>query len=226
MTNQDSTNDLHVYYDLIDYFSRSKSSDPEPIPHPDKSVNKMVEGKENSLRKASVLIPVTRHDANNESHIVLTVRSENLKTHAGQISLPGGSQDEQDADAVATALRESEEEIGLPTDKVDVIGQLGDIALPSGFQVTPIVGLIESGLPFTPCPIEVAEIFHAPLSLVLNMGAYSSSLKTYDNIQRKVLELQYGNYRIWGATAAILYHLAKEVAESKADKEADKQPGA
>lgn len=218
MTNKDSIKEPHVYYDLVDYFSEGNSSIPEAIPHPDKSINKMVEDSEASLRKASVLIPVTRHDASNESHIVLTVRSENLNTHAGQISLPGGSQDKQDVDAVATALRESEEEIGLPGNKVDVIGQLGDIALPSGFQVTPIVGLIESGLQLRPCPIEVAEIFHAPLSLVLDMEAYSSSLRTYNNIQRKILELQYENYRIWGATAAILYHLAKQVSESKADR--------
>lgn len=222
MTDQESTDNLHVYYDLIDYFSRRNSSAPEPIPHPDKSVNEMVEGKEESLRKASVLIAVTRHEADNESHIVLTVRSENLNTHAGQISLPGGSQDKQDANTIATALRESEEEIGLPSDRVDVIGQLGDIALPSGFQVTPIVGLIETGLSFTPCPIEVAEIFHAPLSLVLDMDAYSSSLKTYDNIERKILELQYGDYRIWGATAAILYHLAKEVAAAKENRDSQK----
>jgi 8-oxo-dGTP pyrophosphatase MutT (NUDIX family) len=216
MTNHDSITDLHVYYDLIDYFSRNTSSEPKPIAHPDNSVNKLVEVGASALRKASVLIAVTRHAANNESQLVLTVRSENLNTHAGQISLPGGSQDEQDIDAVATALRESEEEIGLPADKVDVIGQLGDMALPSGFQVTPIVGLIDAGMSFVPCPVEVAEIFHAPLSLVLNTDAYSSSLMRYKNRQRKILELQFGDYRIWGATAAILYHLAKEVADHKA----------
>ena len=222
MTDHESTNNLHVYYDLINYFSRRNSLAPDPIPHPDKSVNEMVKGRETSLRKASVLIPVTRHEADNESHIVLTVRSEDLNTHPGQISLPGGSQDKQDTDAVATALRESEEEIGLASGQVDVIGQLGDIALPSGFQVTPIVGLIEPGLSFTPCPIEVAEIFHAPLSLVLDMDAYSSFLKTYDNRERKILELQHGDYRIWGATAAILYHLAKEVAAARASRDARK----
>jgi len=175
----------------------------------------MVRGKQASLRKASVLIPITRPQADNESHIFLTVRSENLKSHAGQISLPGGSQDEQDADAIATALRESEEEIGLQSSKVEVIGQLGDISLPSGFQVTPIVGLIDAGLHFTPCAIEVAHIFHVPLDLVLNTASYRSSLMTFDNKPRKILELQYEDYRIWGATAAILYHLAKQVTRYK-----------
>lgn len=222
MTEQDPFNNSHVYYDLIDYFSHSMSTKLGPIVHLDKSVNKMVEGRAASLRKAAVLIPVTRHSNDNESHIILTVRSDQLKTHAGQISLPGGSQDKQDADAVATALRESEEEIGLPSDEVDVIGQLGDISLPSGFQVTPIVGLIKTGLSLTPCPVEVAEIFHAPLSLVLNRDAYTSSFKTYNNMPRKILELQYKNYRIWGATAAILYHLAGEVANCKAGKQKDR----
>ena len=99
---------------------------------------------------------------------MLTVRSKNLNSHPGQISLPGGSQEPDDLDVVATALRESEEEIGLARSNVEVIGRLGDMALPSGFQVTPIIGLIEPGLDFAPCPIEVAEIFHAPLSLLMN----------------------------------------------------------
>jgi len=215
MSDHKAGSSTHVYHDLVNYFSGGQSAKPPPIEHPDKSVNKLVEGTQSTLRKASVLIPVTRHDENNESHIVLTVRSENLNTHAGQISLPGGSRDDQDADDIATALRESEEEIGLPSHAVEVIGQLGDMALPSGFQVTPIVGLIESGLSFTPCPIEVAQIFHAPLSLVLDTNAYSSSLMTYNNKQRKIWELNYQEFRIWGATAAILYHLAKEVSNYK-----------
>jgi 8-oxo-dGTP pyrophosphatase MutT (NUDIX family) len=167
------------------------------------------------LRKASVLIPITRHGSGNNSEIVLTVRSENLKSHAGQVSLPGGSEDDMDVDVVATALRESEEEIGLARDKVEVIGRLGDMALPSGFQITPIVGLIEPGLQFKPCPIEVAEIFHVPLSLLLDRNAYTSSTMTYDKQSRKVLELQFERFRIWGATAAILYHLAQMIAEGK-----------
>ncbi len=111
----------------------------------------MVKGKENDLRKAAVLIPVTRQDSEHESHIILTVRSENLRSHAGQISLPGGTRDAEDSDAIATALRESEEEIGLLSSQVEVIGKLGDMALPSGFHITPIVGLIDPGLSFTHC---------------------------------------------------------------------------
>ena len=175
----------------------------------------MVEGKENDLRKAAVLIPVTRQDSEHESHIILTVRSENLRSHAGQISLPGGTRDAEDSDAIATALRESEEEIGLLSSQVEVIGKLGDMALPSGFHITPIVGLIDPGLSFTPAPDEVADIFQVPLELVLDLNAYGASYMTYNDVERKVLELHYEDYRIWGATAAILHHLAMQVAKHR-----------
>jgi 8-oxo-dGTP pyrophosphatase MutT (NUDIX family) len=205
----------HIFHDMLDYFAERRNHIPDPISHPDRAVNSMVEGKENTLRKASVLIAASRLDGRNDSQIVLTLRSKNLNSHAGQISLPGGSQDPQDKDVVDTALRESEEEIGLDRKHVEVIGRLGDLSLPSGFHVTPIVALIESELEFTPCPIEVAQIFHAPLSLVLDLDAYKSSSMTFNKRQHKVLELHHGEHRIWGATAAILYHLAKEVNEHK-----------
>lgn len=204
---------LHNYTDLIDYFASDEAKERTPIAHPDKSVNQLVEGAEKSLRKAAVLIPITRSKPDHESHIVLTVRSENLRSHAGQISLPGGTRDEEDSDDIATALRESDEEIGLPPSQVEVIGQLGDMALPSGFFITPIVGLIEPGLNFTAAPAEVADIFQAPLSLILDLNAYQSSYVNYNNSKREILELHYEDYRIWGATAAMLYHLANKIAK-------------
>jgi len=212
---QDDNDAQQVFDDLTAYFSRNCNENPDPIFHPDNSVNKMMQTRTAPLRKASVLSPITRHGAGNNTEIVLTVRSENPNSHAGQVSLPGGSEDDRDVDVVATALRESEEEIGLARDKVEVIGRLGDMALPSGFQITPIVGLIEPGLQFKPCPIEVAEIFHVPLSLLLDKNAYTSSTMTYDKQSRKVLELQFERFRIWGATAAILYHLAQMIADEK-----------
>lgn len=208
-----SKTEFSPYHSLIDYFSQTSREDLEPIAHPDSSVNQMVAGQDTSLRKAAVLIPITRQDADNDSHIVLTVRSENLRSHAGQISLPGGTCDANDADDIATALRESEEEIGLLSSQVEIIGKLGDMALPSGFHITPVVGLIRPGLNFTAAPEEVADIFQAPLDLVLDLSAYKASFMTYNNVECKILELHYEDYRIWGATAAILYHLAKQVAK-------------
>ena len=215
MNNADESNSKQAFNDLLDYFSGNKNDNPDPIFHPDSSVKKMMFEHPTALRKASVLIPITRYRPGKNSEIVLTVRSKNLNSHPGQISLPGGSQEPDDLDVVATALRESEEEIGLARSNVEVIGRLGDMALPSGFQVTPIIGLIEPGLDFAPCPIEVAEIFHAPLSLVMNPDSYNSTSMIYDNQQRKILELQFEQFRIWGATAAILYHLAQIIENSK-----------
>lgn len=215
MNNRKDSNSDQSFEDLLAHFSQNKNDNPDPIFHPDNSVNKMMTERPTPLRKASVLIPVTRPRSGRASEIVLTVRSENLSSHPGQVSLPGGSQEASDSDAVATALRESEEEIGLAQSSVEVIGRLGDMALPSGFQITPIVGLIEPGLEFIPCPIEVAEIFHVPLSLLMNPSSYKSTSMSYDNQARKILELQFERFRIWGATAAILYHLAQMIENSK-----------
>lgn len=213
MTIDTSKSETTPYHSLLDYFSRPRADVLEPIAHPDSSINKMVDSRHNALRKAAVLIPITRLDSDNDSHIVLTVRSENMRSHAGQISLPGGTRDAEDSDDIATALRESEEEIGLPASQVEVIGKLGDMALPSGFHITPIVGLIQPGLTFTPALEEVADIFQAPLDLVLDPNAYKASFMTFNDIERKILELHHEDYRIWGATAAILYHLAMQVAK-------------
>lgn len=162
-----------------------------------------------SLREAAVLIAVSRPGGDASlSKVVLTVRSENLKSHAGQISLPGGSIEPDDADLAAAALREAEEEIGLPPKKVEVIGELGPMALPSGFLVTPVVGLIQPDLKFTPCSREVADIFETPLDLILNPEAYVRSTYLHAGVKRRTLELHYEDYRIWGATAAILHRLA------------------
>ena len=150
MTIDRATAAVTRYPRLLDSCAQPRDDALEPIARPDSSINKMVDRRDVSLRKAAALIPITRWDCDHESHVVLTVRSENLRSHAGQISLPGGTRDAEDADDVATALRESEEEIGLPASQVEVIGKLGDMALPSGFHITPIVGLIQPGLNFTP----------------------------------------------------------------------------
>lgn len=202
------------YHDLLEYFNSRQDASAETIPHPDTGINAMAQEKLDQFRKAAVLIPVTRL-RDRESHVVLTVRSANLKSHAGQISLPGGTSEPEDQDEAATALRESEEEIGLQSHHVEIVGRLGELALPSGFRVTPVIGVIENDLEFTACPIEVADIFQAPLELILNPDAYMQSSYEYQNQQRKVLELHYEDYRIWGATAAILHHLAVQVRKTR-----------
>ena len=199
---------------LIDFFANHQAEIPDRICNSELEVYNSIKD-EASLKKAAVLIPVIRHTNDASSHIILTVRSANLKSHAGQISLPGGTKEDQDTDDVATALRESEEEIGLSPSEVEIIGRLGSLALPSGFSVRPIVGVVNQGLTFTPQQEEVADIFQVPLDLILDTSAYKRSQVEFKGANRTILELQFKNYRIWGATAAILYHLALEISKPR-----------
>ena len=201
------------YHSLVELFRNPRDDHPRPISHPDPEVDTLARSQVASLREAAVLLPITRHSSGQPSEIILTVRSANLKSHAGQISLPGGTREAEDVNAEATALRESAEEIGLQSEHVEVIGRLGELALPSGFHVTPVVGLIDAGLEFVAQPEEVADIFAAPLDLVLDTSAYRSSEMEFGGRSRAILEIVYEDYRIWGATAAILFHLAKLVDE-------------
>lgn len=199
--------------DLLQFFETDDAKNPGKIFHPDLEVYNSITN-EDSLKKASVLIAVTRPTAEADSQIVLTVRSADLKSHAGQISLPGGKRENTDSDAVATALRESEEEIGLPPSEVKILGKLGDLALPSGYLVTPIVGLIDTGLDFRRQEEEVEDIFEAPLTLVLDIPSYRKSKVEFKGRERTILEIQYGSYKIWGATAAILFNLAQRISQN------------
>lgn len=208
-----TTNSNIAYEGLLDFFASPHSANPAAITHPDEQVNQQARREIDSYREAAVLIPVTRNSESHNSEIVLTVRAAHLKSHGGQISLPGGTKDQQDPDFQTTALRESEEEIGLSRHHVEVLGKLGDMALPSGFRITPFVGLIDGGLQFTPSPDEVADIFQAPLELILDPSAYNKTTMLFNGDERVILELNYEKYRIWGATAAILYHLAKQIRE-------------
>ena len=195
---------------LLSYFERPLSNQ-TTIPHPYGDVNDIARHTRGSFRQASVLIPVIKPREESPSQIVLTVRSPHLSSHAGQVSLPGGTREQQDSDAVMTALREAEEEIGLQQETVKVIGQLGQIFLPSGFEVTPVIGLIDPDPDLRPCPIEVHEIFTAPTNLLMNPASYQEGSMDYEGNARKILELFYQGFRVWGATAAILHHLASEI---------------
>ncbi len=162
-------------------------------------------------RDAAVLIPLIRGDGGNGSRLLLTRRTDTLRSHAGQVALPGGTCDPEDCDPVATALRESQEEIGLPPSAVEIIGQLAPVRLPSGYRVTPVVGLVSASIKLRPAPDEVAAIFQPPASLVLDPGNYRKFSMTYRDRPREVLELYYREFRIWGATAAILHGLGEKL---------------
>lgn len=157
-------------------------------------------------RAAAVLILICR-DAG-EPCCILTKRSEGLPNHAGQVSFPGGTRETGDLSLLHTALRETEEEIGLKADALEVLGQLPALILPSGFHVTPFVALSDPLPPLYPAPAEVAEVFTLPLSL-LHDKAFQQGTRYINNIKREFYYLDYKDYYIWGATAAMLRELAR-----------------
>jgi 8-oxo-dGTP pyrophosphatase MutT (NUDIX family) len=136
--------------------------------------------------------------------VLFTERAAHLKDHPGQISFPGGRIQSQDDDPVAAALREAEEEVGLRRSQVVIVGSMGPHVTGTGFTITPIVGFIPGDFEPVPEPSEVASVFEAPLSFVLDAANMRSSYRDRLGSRFRVDELSYGRHLIWGATAAIL----------------------
>lgn len=155
---------------------------------------------------ASVLIPVIGREQ--EPTILLTRRSADLPHHAGQVSFPGGRVESGDRDAVETALRETEEEIGLDRVHVDVIGQLDTYITRTGFVVTPVVGLVSPPFEIRPDPVEVAAVFEVPLSFVLDRSNHQRHSREWQNRIRHFYVFPHPEHYIWGATAGMLVNLA------------------
>jgi 8-oxo-dGTP pyrophosphatase MutT (NUDIX family) len=141
--------------------------------------------------------------------VVLTLRSADLADHAGQISLPGGRIDPGDEDARAAALREAEEEIGLHRDFVETAGRLDTWLTGTGFEVTPIVGLVRPPPPYRPDPVEVAEVFEVPLDFILDKRNHQWHSRELAGQQRFFWAIPYFHRNIWGATAGMLVNLAE-----------------
>lgn len=156
---------------------------------------------------AAVLIPII--DRAEGPSVLLTVRSRDLASHAGQISFPGGRVDAADADRVATALREAEEEVGIPPSAVDVVGALGVHHGGLGFAVTPIVGVVDARAPIRPDPREVAEVFEAPLIWFADLRNHTTEEREHLGVKYKMFAAPYGRFHIWGLTAGILRSLAE-----------------
>ncbi len=154
------------------------------------------------LKNAAVLMLFYLKD--DVLHILLTKRTEDVEHHKGQISFPGGSHDEGDDDLVSTALRESEEEIGLRQDAVRVLGLFDDFETPSGFAITPVVAYATCLPPLKQNSVEVAEILEVPVSLFLDQRNERVEKRTRLGIVFDVYFYRYGAHEIWGATAAIL----------------------
>lgn len=162
-----------------------------------------------NLRPASVLVPLMRRPQG--LSMLLTRRTDHLRAHSGQISFPGGRRDDTDVSAADTALREAEEEVGLPRSHAEVLGYLDDYPTISRFRVTPVVALISGEPSLLPAPDEVAEIFEVPLELLLNPQSYERNFLSREGVNMPFFEINYGAYRIWGATAGILRNLCQLV---------------
>jgi 8-oxo-dGTP pyrophosphatase MutT (NUDIX family) len=159
------------------------------------------------LKNASVLIPIVQRPAG--LTMLLTQRTDNLSSHAGQISFPGGRAEEQDSSPIETALREAEEEIGLDRRHVEIIGVLPDYITGTGYRITPVVGLVTPAFELAADPNEVAEIFEVPLSFLMD-GANHRRM-AIDLPQgagrRRFYAMPYQRFFIWGATAGMLRNL-------------------
>ncbi len=160
-----------------------------------------------ALRPAAVLVPLIEHGTG--MAVLLTQRTAHLKAHAGQIAFPGGRIEEDDADAVAAALRETEEEVGLPRERVSVLGRLDTYVTGTGFEITPIVGVIAPPYPLTVDPYEVAEAFEVPLAYILDRRNHQRVERHSAGRTRTFFVLPFEGRNIWGATAGMLVNLAE-----------------
>ena len=159
------------------------------------------------LRAAAVLVPLV--DRPGGLSILLTQRTAHLARHAGQISFPGGGVEPQDADEVATALRETHEEIGLPPNLIEPVGRLDRYVTRTGFTVIPVVALVHPPFTLTLAPDEVADAFEVPLSFILDPANRQKEGAEYQGIVRHFYVFRYGERNIWGATAGMLVNLAE-----------------
>lgn len=172
----------------------------------------LFEDRWSDIRKdAAVLVPIIARPE--EPTILMTVRSADMPSHAGQISFPGGRAHPEDSGPVFTALRESYEEVNIAPEKVDVIGALGVHEGGLGFAVTPIVGVVDPSVTLQPCPREVAEIFEVPLSFIADLGNHTTEARSHKGVSYNMFAAPYGRYHIWGLTAGILRTLAETLQE-------------
>ncbi|MFM9827832.1 MAG: CoA pyrophosphatase [Sphingomonas sp.] len=160
------------------------------------------------LTPAAVLIAITKRA---EPGVLLTQRPASMRRHAGQVAFPGGRIDPEDESAVTAALREAEEEIGLARHHVSVIGTTDRYRTGTGFDITPVIGLVPPDLPLTPNVAEVEDWFEVPLAFLLNTANHRPASAVWQGVTRDYVEIHWKNRRIWGATAGMIVNLARRM---------------
>ena len=158
---------------------------------------------------AAVLVPVVDRP---EPTVILTLRPETLRQHAGQVAFPGGRIDPGDDGPIGAALREAEEEIGLPPSEVEIIGVADTYRTITGYEVTPVIGVVPPDLPLRPEPSEVAAMFEAPLDYILRPEHHMVRTVQWQGVERSYYEIMWQDRRIWGATAAMIVNLSRRLA--------------
>ena len=159
-----------------------------------------------ALTPAAVLFPIVLRETGHT--VLLTQRTAHLRDHAGQVSFPGGRVEECDLTPMDTALRETEEEIGLSRERIDILGFLPEYRTGTGFRVTPVVALVRPPFDLQPDPFEVAEIFEVPLAFLINPANHEQHSLHYRGALRTYFAMPYGDYFIWGATAGMIRSLS------------------
>jgi 8-oxo-dGTP pyrophosphatase MutT (NUDIX family) len=179
---------------------------PAPSPEPD-DLHMIALQEGTRVTEAAVLVPLV--DRSGHVQVLFTQRTAHLDDHAGQISFPGGRVEKGDASREETALRETEEEIGIASGSVAVLGRLPEYEIPSGFRITPVVGWIETPFALNPDPFEVAAVFEAPLEHFLDAARYQRRQFRFRGRHRHYLAIPFEGRYIWGATAGMLYNLCR-----------------
>jgi 8-oxo-dGTP pyrophosphatase MutT (NUDIX family) len=164
------------------------------------------------MKAASVLVPIVAH--HHEFTVLLTQRTPHLRSHSGQISFPGGRAEPGDDSPQHTALRETEEEIGLGADRIELIGTLPEYRTPTGYRITPVVGLLHPPLELRPDAREVEEVFEVPLAFLLDPRNHQRHSREHEGKTRWVYAIPFGERYIWGATAGMLVSFYRQLAAS------------
>ncbi len=202
MENHKSRHITNIKSNLLKYGSCSSDFDLNPDMNLDQKFN---------FLEASVLIPILTFKKDLE--ILLTKRSNNLKNHPGQIAFPGGKKDQSDSSPIETALRETQEEVGLNPKNVEIIASLPSHKTATGFVIKPYLGLINQPFSETLRQGEVDEIFTVPYEYILNEKNFSIQTRKWNGSQRSYYVVPYGPYYVWGATARILLNLSRALSQ-------------
>ncbi len=180
-------------------------------PHPERTVFVQDDGVgDEELIPASVLFPIVLREG--QASVLLTQRTTHLRDHPGQISFPGGRVEPEDSSPAHTALREAEEEIGLSSPHIEIVGYLPEYRTGTGFRITPVVGIVRPPFELRPDPFEVAEIFEVPLAFLMDSANHQQHSAHYRGKLRNYFAMPYGDYFIWGATAGIIVTLSRALA--------------